>query len=155
MCAPKMSPKHKPWLPLAYVISRYNLLSTFPALRLIGGSIHLLSQQPRWGTEEVCAGGSAAEPGGAFLLALHLLHRCLLAYMSCHMFPAWPLPEGAELVRTPNLPNLTRASLTLTGTHGIMLIKHSRRTSFAVLLSSPSLNCWMNFLPLCLVFYMF
>ena len=76
---------------------------------------------------EVCAGGTAVEPcRGFFCFLLLLLHRCLLAHMSCHMFPARPPPEGAKSVFTHNLRRLTRPSLSLTGAHGVAFMKHSR-----------------------------
>lgn len=111
----------KPKLPLSFVVSGDYLL-TFPVLRL---SVCQVSQ-PQRGTVEVCAGGMAVEPGGGFLLSLPLLHRCLLAYMSCHMFPARPPPEGAKSVFAHNLHSLTKPLLPLTGTHGVAFMKHSR-----------------------------
>lgn len=58
-----------------------------------------------------------SSPPGIFLLLFPSLHRCLLAYMSCHMFSARPPPEGAKSAFARNLHRLTRP--TLTGTHGV------------------------------------
>lgn len=58
-----------------------------------------------------------SSPPGIFLLPFPSLHRCLLAYMSCHMFSARPPPEGAKSAFAHNLHRLTRP--TLTGTHGV------------------------------------
>lgn len=125
------------------------LLCSFPLLCLSGSYVHQIPQ-PHWvrGTVEVCAGGTAVEPGGGFQLPLLLLHRCLLAHMSCHMFPAWPPPEGAKSVFAHNLHSLTRPSLPLTGAHGVAFMKHSRGITLLFLLLFFfyfSLNCCVTF----------
>lgn len=67
-----------------------------------------------------------SSPAGVFCSPPPPLHRCLLAYMSCHMFSTRPPPEGAKSVFAHNLHSLTRPSLPLTGAHGVAFMKHSR-----------------------------
>lgn len=64
-------------------------------------------------------------PAGVFCSLSPRLHRCLLAHVSCHMFPARPSPEGAKSVFTHNLHSLTRPAIPLTGAHGVAFMKHS------------------------------
>lgn len=64
-------------------------------------------------------------PAGLSALSLPLLHRCLLAHISCHMFPAQPVPEGAKSVFAHNLHSLTRPWLPLTGKHGRAFMERS------------------------------
>lgn len=102
----------KPILPLSFVVSGDDLL-TFPALPSCVGALVMFSEA-HWRSVQVAW---LSSPAGIFLLPFPLLHRCLLAYMSCHMFPARPPPEGAKSVFVHNLHRLTRP--TLTGTHGV------------------------------------
>lgn len=95
-------------------------------------------------------------PAGVFCFLLLLLHRCLLAHMSCHMFPAWSSPEGAESVFTHNLHSLTRPSLSLTGAHGVVFMKRSRSITlpfFSFSFPPPFMNSWITFVSISLVYF--
>lgn len=68
---------------------------------------------------EVCAGGTAEEPGGGFLLTLPPSAQVLISIYELPHVPTRPPPEGAKSVFAHNLHSLTRPSFTLTGTHGV------------------------------------
>lgn len=136
----------KPILPLLFVVNG----DQFQPLQFSCGAFKWCSSafQPQWGTVEVCAGGTAVGPGGVFCSLSPLLHRCLLAYMSCHMFPAQPPPKGAKSVFAHNLYSLTRLSLTLRRTHGVYVAQQKYYSAvfcfffFSFLLP---LNPWITF----------
>lgn len=88
----------------AFICFRWRLF----ALQSCGGVLVMFSET-HWRSVQVAW---LSSPAGIFLLPFPLLHRCLLAYMSCHMFPARPPPEGAKSVFVHNLHRLTRPTLT-------------------------------------------
>lgn len=92
---------------------------------------------------EVCAGGTAEEPGGGFLLTLPPSTQVLISIYELPHVPTRPPPEGAKSVFTHNLHSLTRPSFTLTGTHGVY---KAQQKYYSLIFSLLLLNRWITFI---------